>query len=131
MLRLGEDILGGAFLDDLAALHDVDALGHLAHDAEVVGDEQHGHAHLALQLLQQLEDLRLDGDVEGRRRLVGYQQVRLVGECHGDHDALPLAARQLMRKRVEALFGIADADLLQQLEHARAHRLLVHAPVHA
>ena len=113
MLRLGEDVLGGAFLDDLAGLHDVDALGHLAHDAEVVGDEQHGHAHLALQLLQELEDLRLDGDVEGRRRLVGDQQVRLVGECHGDHDALTLSARQLMRKRVEALFGIADADLVQ------------------
>ena len=50
MLRRGEDLLGGARLHDLAALHDVDALGHLAHDAEIVGDEQHGHAHLALEL---------------------------------------------------------------------------------
>ena len=131
VLRRGEDVLGGAFLDDLAALHDVDALGHLAHDAEVVGDEQHRHAHLALQLLQQLEDLRLDGDVERRRRLVGDQQVRLVGERHGDHHALALAARKLMREGAEALLRLADADLVQQLEHARAHGLLVHAPVHA
>ena len=108
-----------AFLDDLAALHDVDALGHLAHDAEVVRDEQHRHAHLALQLPQQLEDLRLDGDVERRRRLVGDQQVGLVGERHGDHDALALAARELVREGVEALLGLADADLVQQLEHAR------------
>jgi hypothetical protein len=55
-----------------------------------VGDEQHGHADLALQRLQELEDLRLDGDVERGRRLVGDQQVRLVGERHGDHDALAL-----------------------------------------
>ncbi len=131
VLRLGEDVLGGAFLDDLAALHDVDALGHLADDAEVVGDEQQRHAHLALQLLQQLEDLRLDRHVERGGRLIGDQQVRLVGERHGDHDALALAARQLMRKRVETLFRLADADLVQQLQHARTHGLLVHAPVHA
>ena len=131
VLGLGEDVLGSAFLDDLAALHDVDALGHLADDAEVVGDEQHGHAHLALQLLQQLEDLRLDGHVERRRRLVGDQQVGLVGERHGDHDALALAARQLVREGIEPLFRIADADLVQQLQHAHAHGLLVHAPVHA
>ena len=131
VLRLGEDILGGAFLDDLATLHDVDALGHLAHDAKVVRDEQHGHAHLALQLLQQLEDLRLYGDVERRRRLVGDEQVWLVGQCHGDHHALPLPARQLMRERVEALLRLADADLVQQLKHARLHGFFVHAPVHA
>ena len=73
-----------------------------------------------LQLFQQLKDLRLDGDVERGRRLVGDQQIRLVGERHGDHDALALAARQLMRIGVEPLLGIANADLVQQLDDARA-----------
>ena len=70
--------------------------------------------------LQQLEDLRLDGDVERGGRLVGDQQVGLVGERHGDHHALALAARELMREGAEPLLGLADADLVQQLEHARA-----------
>ena len=40
MLGRREDALDGALLDDLALLHHADAVGDLAHDAEVVGDEQ-------------------------------------------------------------------------------------------
>ena len=40
-----------------------------------MGDEQHRHVHLALQVLERLEDLRLDGDVERGRRLVGDEQI--------------------------------------------------------
>ena len=86
------------------------------------------HAELALQALQQLQDLRLDGDVERGGRLVGDQQVGLVGERHGDHDALALAARELMRIGAEPLLGVAEADLAQQLEHARARRAPRRAP---
>ncbi len=50
-----------------------------------------------LEPAQQVEDLRLDGDVEGGGGLVGDQQVGLVGEGHGDHHALALPARELMR----------------------------------
>ena len=96
-----------------------------------MGDEQHRHAHLALQLLQQFEDLRLNRDVERCGGLVCNQQVGLVGERHGDHHALALTSGQLMRVGVEALLGVADADLVQQLQHAGAHRLLVHVLVDA
>jgi hypothetical protein len=48
-------------------------------------------------LTQQFEDLRLHGDVERRRRLVGNQQFGPVGQRHGDHHALPLPARKLVR----------------------------------
>ena len=102
MLRLVEHLGDRALLDDLALGHHADAVGHLAHDAEVVGDEQQRHAVARLQGLQQLQDLRLDGDVERRGRLVGDQQVGLVGQRHGDHHALALAARELVRDRRRA-----------------------------
>ena len=51
------------------------AVGGLRHDAEVVGDEQHRHAEALLEVADQLEHLRLHGDVERRRRLVGDQQA--------------------------------------------------------
>ncbi|MNI33702.1 hypothetical protein D3C73_876620 [compost metagenome] len=54
VLRALEDIGNRAFLDDLALGHDTDAIGEFANDAEIVGDEQHGHAMLALQLAQKL-----------------------------------------------------------------------------
>ena len=50
---------------------------------------------------QQVQDLRLDGDVERGGRLVGDQQLGVVGERHGDHHPLPLAAGELVRKGVE------------------------------
>ena len=75
-----------------------------------------------LQLFQQLEDLRLDGHVERRRRLVGDQHVGIVGERHGDHDALPLAAGELVRIGVDAPLRVRDLHEPQQLDRFGARR---------
>jgi hypothetical protein len=40
VLRIFEDVLGGSDLDDLAQVHDGDAIGEMLDDAEVMGDEQ-------------------------------------------------------------------------------------------
>ena len=50
-----------------------------------------------------VQDLPLDRDIQGRRRLVGDQQLRLADEGHGDNDPLPEPARQLMGVGLEAL----------------------------
>ena len=55
------------------------------------------------------QDLRLHGDVERGGRLVGDQQVRLVGERHRDHDALALPAGELMRIAREPAFRVGNA----------------------
>ena len=78
-----------------------DAVGHAGDHGEVVGDEDQPHAVLVDQPLQQIEDARLRGDVERGGRLVGDQQLGLERDRHGDHDALALAAGQLVRIAVE------------------------------
>ena len=97
VLRVGEQRLGGVVLLHLAVLHHIDIVGELADDGQVMGDQDHRHAVLVLEVLDQVEDLRLHGDVERGGRLVGDQHVGPVGERHGDHHALALAARQLVR----------------------------------
>jgi hypothetical protein len=72
---------------------------------EVMRDQQKAHAVLADQGLQQVEDLRLRGDVERGGRLVGDQQARVQRDGHGDADALALAARQLVRVARRAEIG--------------------------
>jgi hypothetical protein len=65
-------------------------------DAHVVGDEDVGQAELALELLEQVEDLGLDGNVQRRHGLVAHDQVGFEDERASDPDPLPLAARELV-----------------------------------
>jgi hypothetical protein len=85
-----------------------------------MGNEQHRHAELLLRVLQELENLRLHGDVKRGGRLVGDQQVRLVGERHRDHHALALPAGELMRIGAEPPRRIGNADFSQQFDDALA-----------
>jgi hypothetical protein len=126
VLGFFEDAPDRASLDDAPLVHDRDMVGHVAHDAEVVSDQQHRHAALALQAAQELQDLRLHRHVECRRRLVGDQQIRVVGQRHGDHDALALSARQLVRIALKPAFRIGDAHLGKQLDGAGAGGLIAH-----
>ena len=116
----GKDPFDGAVFDDLAFLHHADLLRDLAHDAEVVGDEQKRHTEPFLDVLQKFDDLRLDGNVERGGRLVGDQQVGFVGERHGDHDALALPSGQLMRIAAEPALRVGNADLGEYLDRAGA-----------
>ena len=118
-----------ALLDQLALGHDADPVGEAADDGEVVGDEQDRHAEPGLEVLEQLQDLRLDGDVQGGRRLVGDQEVGLVGQRHGDHHPLALAAGQLVREGAEPGFGLWDLHQPEELEGARARLLPAQAAV--
>ena len=63
----------------------------------------------------QLEDLRLHGDVEGGDRLVGDQHLGLEGERPRDADALALAAGEL-----RVAVGRAPGRQADELEEARA-----------
>jgi hypothetical protein len=98
---------------------------------DIVGDHDQSHAVLALQPHQQVEDLLLDGDVERRGRLVGDQQLGVAGDRHGDHHALVLAARHLVRERMQPLFGLGDTDLMQQFDGAGAALGPPHAEMEA
>ena len=81
-----------------------------------------------LELLHQVDDLRLDRDVERRHGLVADEEVRVERERAGEADPLPLAAGELVRVARPGVGG--QADRLQQLAH-RLAELLAAAAVHA
>ncbi len=90
--RVVDDGLGGADLQDLAQVHDRDAVGDDPGQREVVGDEEVGQAALLAQVEHQREQLGADGDVEHRDWLVGDHERRPQHQRPGDDDALALAA---------------------------------------
>ena len=113
MDRLGVDRLGGTDLDELAQVHDGDRVGEVPDDGEVVRDDDVGEPVRRLQRLHQVEDLRLDRDVERRDRLVGDDQLRIERERAGEADPLALAARELVRVELGRLRR--EPDLVEQL----------------
>ena len=127
--RVGMARVGGtasaarALLDDARRVHDVDAVGVARDDAEVVRDDDQRDAEPPRQVLHQLEDLRLDRDVERGGRLVGDDQLRIAGERRSRSSRAGACRREnwcgyCSRRRSR----IGDAD------HAAAARWRARAP---
>ena len=76
MVRRREQRAPVGELDDLAEIHHRDAMRQVLDDRKVMADEQQREAEFVLQVGQQVDDLRLDGNVERGNRLVADDQVR-------------------------------------------------------
>ena len=106
-------------LHHLTRVHHHDAVADVGDHAEVVGDEHDRHARVALQGAEQVEDLRLDRDVERSGRLVGDEQLRVVCERHRDHRPLPHPTRERVRVVLDTALRVRDADTVEHLHGAR------------
>ena len=91
-----------ARLDDLAEIHHRDPVRHMLDDREVMADEETARGRALLEILQEIDDLRLDRDVERRDCLVADDEIGLWRERPRDADALTLAAGEFMREAVAA-----------------------------
>ena len=119
MDRTREEVVDGGELDDDAEVHHGDAVGDVPDDAQVVRDEDVREAEVPLQVVEQVDDLRLNRDVERRDRLVGDDQLRVQRERAGDADPLALSAGELVRVPVQV--GRGEPDDLEQLLHLLPH----------
>src|SRR2546421_684634 len=103
-------------LDDLSEVHHRDAVADVTDHREVVRDEEVRELEAILELLEEVDDLRLDRDVKCRDRLVAHDELRLHGERARDPNALALAARELVRVAVGEVR--VQTHYAEQLLHA-------------
>ncbi|ENN88049.1 hypothetical protein RHSP_51373 [Rhizobium freirei PRF 81] len=96
------DVFGAGVADDLAVLHDRDAVGEVEDVVDVVADEEDADAFL-LQLLDQLADLRRFLRAERRRRLVHDKDAGVEEDGAGDCHRLALATGERLYRLLEAL----------------------------
>ena len=75
MQRVLEDIRRFAVLDQIAQIHNADGVGDMLDNAQVMADEQVGQLVLFLQVLEQVDDLRLNGHVQCGNRLVADDKL--------------------------------------------------------
>ena len=83
---------GLALFDEAARVHHPELGADLAHDGEVVTDEDDGQPEPAAEVVDEGQDLRLHGHVERGRRLVAEQHGGIGGNRDRDRDALPQPA---------------------------------------
>ena len=129
MQRVLEELLGRRMFHDLAPVHHRDTVTEVADDVQVMGDEQVAQPQLVLQILQEIDDLGLDGDVQGRDRLVADDERRIDTQGPGDPDALALAAAELVGVPVDGAGRHADTG--EQLFRARRRSGAPPHPGHA
>jgi hypothetical protein len=98
--------------DQLAEVHDPDRVGHVADDGQVVGDHQVGQAVAGLEILHEIQDLGLDGHVEGGYRLVCHDQLGIESQGPGQADTLALTAGELVG--IPLHDGAAKPHLVEQ-----------------
>ena len=96
-----------------------------------MGNPNDRHAEFPAQALHDVEDLRLDGHIEGGGRFVGDQNLGIARQRDGDHHALPHAPRELVRKVAQASGRFGDAHEIEQLRGPFAGSGLVHAEMDA
>ena len=104
MLRIVEDLPVAAGFHDLSSVHNKDPVTEAGHHAQIVGDHDHRGIHFFLHIPDQLQNLRLNGHVQSRGRLVGNDELRIVGQSDGNDDPLAHAAGKFMGILVQPLF---------------------------
>ena len=86
VLRVRVQLVTARKLGGLTEVHHHHAIRDVTHDVEVVSDEDVREPELLLQVLEQVQNLRLHRDVERRYRLVAEDELGVDGERAGDAD---------------------------------------------
>ena len=101
-------------------MHHDDLVRELERLLLVVGDEQAGHAELAVELVEPTPEVLADLRVEGAERLVEQEHLGPGRQRARQRHPLPLSSRELLRVPVGEPRHL---DELEELLHARVARV--------
>src|SRR5438105_4808225 len=118
MLWLFGDLRGRSRFHDVSVIHHSNAGREIAYDRHGMRDEEIGQLEFALQLGEQVDDLRSHTNVERGDRLVGHDELGPKGQGPGNADALALASAELVREAASG--GPIHADGSQKLRYPLA-----------
>ena len=133
VLRRLDDLLHGAHLDHRPLVHDQDGAAQLVRRGQVVGDVDEADAALPVDAEEGLQDGGAQGGVDHGDGLVGDDHLGVEEQGPGHHDALALAAAELvgvaaqgfLRAQAHSLQALLDplpALVARQLREEPGHR---------
>src|SRR5262249_32809619 len=98
--RRPEQVVRRTDLAQLAEIHHRDEVAHVLHDGKIMRDEDHRQAVARLQLVEEVDDLRLHRDIKSGDGLVADDELRFHRDRPSDRDALALATGELVRMAI-------------------------------
>ncbi|MNE75673.1 hypothetical protein D3C80_1718550 [compost metagenome] len=87
-----EDFIYQTNLHNFTSVNDSDPIRYIGYYSEIMRNKNNRGRYLSLQILQQLKNLRLNRNVQRRRRFVRNQYFRVAGKSDRCNDTLPLTA---------------------------------------
>ena len=118
----------GPLLHDLPEIHHHHPVGEIAHQRQIVADEDQRGVVIALDICEQPRHRRLDRNVEGGDRLVGDHHGRIAGEGAGNADALLSARRKAGAASGGRNHGAASPDRADRRPVSRTFTRSVSTP---
>ena len=117
MAGVVENLLAQADFHNVPGVHHGDAVGHVGHHPQVMGNIHAGEAQPIPQFLNQGKNLRLNGHVQGGGGLVADEDLRPAGHGDGDDHPLAHAAGKFVGILPGPALGFVDAYVLQYGKH--------------
>ena len=114
----GKQIALVGVFNNLPEIHHRNPIGNMFDHGQIVRDEHIRQPELALQILQQIDHLRLHRYIECRHRFIANDQTGLDRQRPRDTDTLTLTTGKFMRIALHVLRR--QADLVEQGGHAFA-----------
>ena len=116
MQRVFKQFVGFALFHYHTQVHNHNFIGNVLNNRQVVGNEHIGKLPLFLQILHQIQNLSLNGNIQGRNRFVTYNELGLQRKGPGDANSLTAAAVKLVR--IGAGKALGKTYGIHQLFHA-------------
>ena len=91
-----DDLGGCAVFNNFSQIHHRDPVRNVAYYRKIVSDEQISQTECPLQILQDVQYLRLDGNIQSRHRLICHDKLRPQRQSASDTNALALANRRIL-----------------------------------
>lgn len=120
-----QDFVDRSCFDQLALLHDGDAVCNIRNNTEVMGDEEYPGVVGRLHLLNEFQDLRLSRYVQRSGWLIGDEDLGVKSKSHSNHRTLALPAGQLMWIGPHDVFRIGQMYIAQQGQRSLAPLFLL------
>ena len=95
--RVCKNLLSVGSLDEIALVQDADTVGNVFDHAQIVRDKKASTLGFFLNILEQIDDLRLNRNVKGGNAFVGDNELRFHDKGAGNPDTLTLTAAELLR----------------------------------